>query len=229
MHLIFPTEFLSRFPENQSVIFVGNAPSIKNQQLGTWIDSHDVVVRFNESPVAGYENDVGAKTDILVSNPYLEDPRPIELSEHGIVLIISPQTRRLPSEQLEQWVTKHPVLFTYTPDLVQIGEVDHTAGLTTGTYGIHLLSRLLKPSHVSVTGFTMFLDNTAHHYWSDTTPKGIRGHDMTSEAAIFIKICNSMKYPLTVTGDIEWVSQRINLKLKKNIEVIPVSIMNQLR
>ena len=223
MHLIFSSEFMSRFPENQTVIFVGNAPSLKNQKLGTWIDSHDIVVRFNESPVAGYEDDVGTKTDILVANPYLENPKAIELSKQGIIVIISPQTRRLPSEQFEKWVTGYPVLFTYSPDLVQIGEVDHLATLTTGTYGIHLLSRLLTPSAVSVTGFTMFLDTTAHHYWSDTTPKGVRGHDMTAEAAIFIKVCNSIRCPLSVTGDIEWVSQKIRLNLKRETKVIPVS------
>jgi len=225
MRLIFSSEFMSRFPENQKVIFVGNAPSLKNQKLGTWIDSHDIVVRFNESPVAGYEDDVGSKSDIIVANPYLENPKPIQLSDHGIIVIISPQTRRLPSEQLEKWVTGHPVLFTYSPDLVQVGEVDHLATLTTGTYGIHLLSRLLNPSSVSVTGFTMFLDTTAHHYWSNTTPKGVSGHDLTTEAAVFIKVCNSTRCPLTVTGDIEWVSQKIRLKLKGNTKVIPVSNM----
>ena len=217
MRLITSSEFFSRFCEGQSVIFVGNAPSLKGERLGEWVDSHDIVVRFNESPVAGYECDVGTRTDILVSNPYPEDRRPFVLSECGVVLIISPQTRRLPSSQFENWVGQYPVLSTYAPDIVQVGGVDHLASLTTGTYGVHLLSRLLKPARASVTGFTMFLDDTSHHYWKVEEPKGLHAHDVQIEASIFISICNSLRCALEVTEDIAWVARRTKKELKKGI------------
>ncbi len=219
MRLIMPSEFLARFPEGKRIVFVGNAPSLKGEGIGEWIDGHDVVVRFNESPVSGYEDDVGSRTDILVSNPYPEGRRPFSLSEAGIVLIISPQTRRLPSPQFESWVSECPVLFTYAPDIVQVGEIEHMSSLTTGVYGVHLLSHLLRPSHVSITGFTMFLDDTAHHYWKQETPKGIHAHDVVVEASIFISICNSLRSTLAVTDDIAWVARRVDKRLRRDAQI----------
>src|SRR5690606_28398688 len=176
--------------ENQRVVFVGNAPSLAGEELGEWIDGHDVVIRFNEAPVAGFERQVGSRTDILVTNPYPKNRKPFQLSQDGAVLLISPQTRRPFSPELDEWVGNHPTLFTYAPDIVQVGGIDHKASLTTGTYGIHLLSRLLQPSHVSITGFTMFLGNTSHHYWSTVPPNGLTAHDVNIEASIFLAICN---------------------------------------
>lgn len=216
MRLITLSDFLTQFPDGQRVVFVGNAPSLKDEALGEWIDSHDVVVRFNESPVHGYEVDVGTRTDILISNPYPEDRRPFALSVHGVVLIISPQTRRFPSSQFESWVGENPILFTFTPDIVQVGGIEHMASLTTGVYGVHLLARLLKPSHVSITGFTLFLNDTSCHYWATETPKGLHAHDIKVEASIFISICNSLRSTLSVTEDIAWVARRTNKQLRRD-------------
>ena len=80
MRLLTPFEIISRLPEGRSVIFVGNAPSLKGEWLGNWIDAHDIVVRFNECPVKGFENDVGSRTDIVVTNPYPERRQPLSLS-----------------------------------------------------------------------------------------------------------------------------------------------------
>lgn len=220
MNLVPFQEFLSRFPEGCSVVFVGNAPSLSGAALGSWIDSHDVVVRFNECPTKGYTHDVGTRTDILVSNPYPENREPFSCSKRGMVVLIAPQTRRQPSPQLESWLGDIPVLFTYTPDLVGINEeCAHTAGLTTGTYGIHLLSKLLAPSEVSITGFTMFLADKSHHYWSPKTPKGVRAHDFTTEASVFISICNGIQSKKTFTSDIFWVAEQCGRSLSPNTKL----------
>lgn len=171
MDLIGHSEFLKNYPEGQSAIFVGSAPSLKGEGLGEWIDGHDIVVRFNGSPVIGHEYDVGTKTTLVVTNPY-PDKR-VPLNFNGEVILITPQTRRRPSEDLEEWLMGYSVLSTFTPDLVMVGDVDHTLGLTTGVYGIHLLARLLRPSAISITGFTLFLADTDSHYWSSTAPSGV--------------------------------------------------------
>lgn len=223
MYLITPSQFLSRYPEGQSIIFVGNAPSLKGERLGKWIDSHDLVIRFNESPIVGYEDDVGLRTDILVTNPYPENRRPFALTNGGVVIVISPQTRRLPSPQFESWVGNNSVLFTFPPDIVQVGDIEHTASLTTGVYGLHLLSRLLRPAHVSVTGFTMFLNHTSHHYWQSDIPTGLHAHDVIIEASILISICNSLRCKLVVTDDVSWVARRVNKSLSGNVNIKPLT------
>jgi hypothetical protein len=219
MHLITAHEFLASFPEKRSVVFVGNAPSLNDENLGGWIDSHDVVVRFNECPLAGYENDVGTRTDIVVTNPYPEGRRQMTLSAQGVVLMISPQTRRESSAELEGWLNSNKVLFTFSPDIVGVGNIDHKSGLTTGVYGIQLLSRLLSPSKMSVTGFTLFLANTSRHYWQSAAPKGLHAHDVVTEAGIFIRICNSVRCQLEVTEDISWVANQIGEQLREGVMI----------
>lgn len=219
MHILTPFDFVARFATGQRVAFVGNGPSLKGEELGAWIDAHDIVVRFNESPAYEHGNDTGVRTQILVSNPYPTDRRHPNLSDGGALAIITPQTRRPATPDFDTWVGRNPVMFTYAPDIVQVGNIEHTAALTTGVYGLHLLSRLLQPSQVSVTGYTLFLADTAHHYWTDTSPPGLHAHDPVVEASVFISICNSMRFPLTVTEEIVWVSKTVGKPLKEGVSI----------
>uniref|UniRef100_A0A1B6KAB9 Beta-galactoside alpha-2,6-sialyltransferase 1 n=1 Tax=Graphocephala atropunctata TaxID=36148 RepID=A0A1B6KAB9_9HEMI len=47
---------------------ITNAASFIGSKLGPLIDSHDLVLRFNHAPTAGYEADVGSKTSIRILN-----------------------------------------------------------------------------------------------------------------------------------------------------------------
>lgn len=94
------------------------------------------------------------------------------------------------------------VLFTFTPDVLQMEDSSHIREFTTGAYGVYLLSRILSPSHVGVTGFTMFLKNTARRYWKSETPNGLHAHDVEREAEIFVGIFNEIPCKVEVTEDI---------------------------
>ncbi len=222
MEVLTPFDLVQRFPERQTVAIVGNAPSLKDYRLGDFIDSHDIVVRFNEAAMAGHEEQVGRRTDILVANPYPEKrKRPLlDGGRATCVLIVNPPTRRGDKQVFERWVGDHPVLFTYTPDLVGVEESTHQRGLTTGTYAIQLLWRLLHPSRYFITGFTMFLEGAPGHYWSSSQPPGIRAHDMITEAAVFIRVLNAANVPVCVTPDIQWVSEQIQVPLLPRIRLI---------
>ncbi|XP_057652169.1 beta-galactoside alpha-2,6-sialyltransferase 1 isoform X1 [Diorhabda carinulata] len=51
-----------------SCAVVASAGSLKDSKLGSLIDSHDLVLRFNNAPTEGFEEDVGAKTTIRLLN-----------------------------------------------------------------------------------------------------------------------------------------------------------------
>jgi hypothetical protein len=52
------------FGKKKSIILVGNSKGLLDKGHGSFIDSHDTVVRFNMGIPWGYEDDVGSKIDI---------------------------------------------------------------------------------------------------------------------------------------------------------------------
>jgi len=54
---------------SNNIAVVGNSSSILIKEYGSNIDSFIDVVRFNTSPIKGYEKHVGSKTTIRVCNP----------------------------------------------------------------------------------------------------------------------------------------------------------------
>ncbi|XP_059931495.1 CMP-N-acetylneuraminate-beta-galactosamide-alpha-2,3-sialyltransferase 4 isoform X2 [Gadus macrocephalus] len=55
--------------ECRTCVVVGNGFSIINTSLGGVIDKHDVIIRLNDAPVRGYEEDVGHKTTMRLFYP----------------------------------------------------------------------------------------------------------------------------------------------------------------
>lgn len=55
---------LVKLLENKTIAIVGNGPSEIGKSKGKEIDSHDIVIRFNNYRTDGFEADYGSKTDI---------------------------------------------------------------------------------------------------------------------------------------------------------------------
>lgn len=62
-----------KYIKGKSIVVVGNAPNILNSKMGKFIDSHDIVIRFNNYPVE-YKliEDLGYKTSVWVLTPALD-------------------------------------------------------------------------------------------------------------------------------------------------------------
>lgn len=60
---------LKEMLENKRIAVVGNGPSEIGKNQGSEIDSHDIVIRFNNYRTEGFEADYGSKTDIWCINP----------------------------------------------------------------------------------------------------------------------------------------------------------------
>ena len=61
-------EVLKNLIEGKRIALVGNGPCEIGKNKGKEIDSHDIVIRFNNFKIEGYENDYGSKTDIWSCN-----------------------------------------------------------------------------------------------------------------------------------------------------------------
>lgn len=66
---IFEINTKSKIQTNCAI--VSNSGSLSDSNLGQEIDSHDIVMRFNNAPTLGYERDVGSKTSIRFVNSQL--------------------------------------------------------------------------------------------------------------------------------------------------------------
>ncbi|KAF4518765.1 hypothetical protein B566_EDAN006169 [Ephemera danica] len=70
---LFPTNPLFKKdkvkqPHFVSCAVVSSAGSLADAKLGTFIDAHDAVVRFNHAPTENFEKDVGTKTTLRIVN-----------------------------------------------------------------------------------------------------------------------------------------------------------------
>lgn len=65
---LLPKEKIFHKKRAKTCVIVSSAGSMAGSGLGDFIDSHDIVMRFNHAPTAGYETDVGSKTTIRIVN-----------------------------------------------------------------------------------------------------------------------------------------------------------------
>ncbi|XP_037123782.1 CMP-N-acetylneuraminate-beta-galactosamide-alpha-2,3-sialyltransferase 4 isoform X2 [Syngnathus acus] len=76
--------------ECRTCVVIGNGFAIKNTSLGGIINKHDVVIRFNDSPVRGYEDDVGNKTTMRFFYPESATYNPGLNNEPGTLMVLVP-------------------------------------------------------------------------------------------------------------------------------------------
>lgn len=62
---------------NKRIILIGNGASIKNNEMGSEIDSYDEIYRFNCFKIEGFEKYTGVKTDVWVLNQSKNDVMPL--------------------------------------------------------------------------------------------------------------------------------------------------------
>uniref|UniRef100_A0A8C7XR41 ST3 beta-galactoside alpha-2,3-sialyltransferase 4 n=1 Tax=Oryzias sinensis TaxID=183150 RepID=A0A8C7XR41_9TELE len=76
--------------ECKRCVVVGNSNAIKNTSLGNTINKYDVVIRLNNAPIRGYEEDVGNKTTIRIFYPESASPDPGLNNEADTLMVMVP-------------------------------------------------------------------------------------------------------------------------------------------
>uniref|UniRef100_A0A3Q4APP9 CMP-N-acetylneuraminate-beta-galactosamide-alpha-2,3-sialyltransferase 4 n=1 Tax=Mola mola TaxID=94237 RepID=A0A3Q4APP9_MOLML len=76
--------------ECRTCVVIGNGFAIKNSSLGSIINKYDVVIRLNDAPVRGYEEDVGNKTTMRFFYPESASYNPGLHNEPDTLLVLVP-------------------------------------------------------------------------------------------------------------------------------------------
>lgn len=209
MNLIDPFQFRDMFAEARSFAVVGNAPTILDYEHGEKIDGHDVVVRFNRATTKGLESKIGRRTDVLVvnaSNSRAMAPPPSEtVKPRCLVSYVSPQgVPGVSPAPFADWVGELPILLTFGPDLIGLPGEHHTRPMTSGTYFLLTILRMLNVERLFVTGFTMFgaKGGAAAKYYRDDRPGVGSFHDLDVEAHIFANLLTHCGAELDVTPEV---------------------------
>ncbi|KAM6448007.1 type 2 lactosamine alpha-2,3-sialyltransferase isoform 2-T2 [Liasis olivaceus] len=87
---LFPEDDTS--PCCKKCIVVGNGGILRNKSLGQKIDSYDVVIRMNNGPVVGYEDDVGRRTTFRLFYPesIFSDPVHYDPNTTAVLIVFKP-------------------------------------------------------------------------------------------------------------------------------------------
>ena len=179
---------------NESVVFVGNGPSVIGTGLGEKIDSFDQVVRFNWFAIRGFEKDVGTKTDLWSTFgrgnlPKDEDQRPQRAiflhgdKPKGFRFSVS-EIYGIPKQFSDDLIATIKRRSAWPED--KKNRLCATSGLTVAMWMLELCG--LKK--LSLHGFDCFskAKTGMHHYWNPKSYKQPTEHDGTVESAIFAEL-----------------------------------------
>ena len=155
---------------------------------GERIDGCDVVVRFNRAHVAGIEDKVGRRTDILVANRNYnlrKAPSPAEtLQPRCVVCFLEPQPG-IDYGSFAEWTGDLPTLTVFAPDLLAAAQVERTRPVTMGTDALYTFVNLFSLERLFLTGFTFYgaAGSGQGVYWQDDRKSRGVFHDLEPEAA----------------------------------------------
>ncbi|XP_054620384.1 CMP-N-acetylneuraminate-beta-galactosamide-alpha-2,3-sialyltransferase 1-like [Dunckerocampus dactyliophorus] len=168
---------------------VGNSGNLKGSQYGRLIDSSHFIIRMNQAPTAGFEEDVGSRTTHHVMYP----ESAIDLDNATMLVLIPFKTLDL------QWIisalTTGTVKYTYVPVKSRIKANKDNVLIYNPTFFKYIYESWLEghgryPStgflslmlavhicdEVNVFGFGADQAGNWHHYWEDNLLSGAFRH-----------------------------------------------------
>jgi len=178
-----------RIPEEASVVLVGNGPAVLSRPLGLVIDSFDVVIRFNNYQIQGFEKHVGTKTT-LWSAFFHGSSEPLRHNR-----IFCPHESDNPGTEAVEVYRMASHFYNRTRKQVQArahwaSGFDRDVEPLLASSGVLLTAYLLEVvgvKKVHLAGFDHFSKITSkqHHYWLPSAFKKPAEHDGDLEEVIF--------------------------------------------
>lgn len=171
-----------------SVAVVGSNPRVIGTGCGLQIDSSDFVVRFNRAPTEGFENDVGSRTDVRVTNDHV-----FRSQGHRAFKVDIPFMRRVRDTVLVvrdplgsckpawRYVDRSNTVHRINKEATSL--VHRVSGMDTGwpTMG-YLWICLLVDAGIKPVLYAWSTDNETGHYW-EHKPQTSPHHKISTERA----------------------------------------------
>lgn len=187
--------------KGKSIAVVGNGPQELGKGKGYEIDSHDIVIRFNNFNTNGFEKDYGSKTDIFIRNASVElkdvdrQFNKICVWEPDFYHFIIPQYIL---DRLYADIVKNKFQTTYLNyEMHNIPKIesDIKTNLTSGTLIIYFLFKINKISINDIYGFSFIkndYDSNSYHYYPDKLDYGdaSKWHEINNEILFLRKLFN---------------------------------------
>lgn len=187
--------------KGKSIAVVGNGPQELGKGKGYEIDSHDIVIRFNNFNTNGFEKDYGSKTDIFIRNASVElkdvdrQFNKICVWEPDFYHFIIPQYIL---DRLYTDIVKNKFQTTYLNyEMHNIPKIesDIKTNLTSGTLIIYFLFKINKISINDIYGFSFIkndYDSNSYHYYPDKLDYGdaSKWHEINNEILFLRKLFN---------------------------------------
>lgn len=185
--------------QGKSIAVVGNGPQELGKGKGYEIDSHDIVIRFNNFNTNGFEKDYGSKTDIFIRNASIElkdvDRRFNKICVwepdfyHFIIL-------QYILDRLYADIVNNKFQTTYLNyEMHNIPKIesDIKTNLTSGTLIIYFLFKINKISIKDIYGFSFIkndYDSNSYHYYPDKLEDASKWHEINNEILFLRKLFN---------------------------------------
>lgn len=187
--------------KGKSIAVVGNGPQELGKGKGYEIDSHDIVIRFNNFNTNGFEKDYGSKTDIFIRNASIElkdvdrQFNKICVWEPDFYHFIIPQyiLDRLYADIVNNKF--QTTYLNYEMHNIPKIESDIKTNLTSGTLIIYFLFKINKISIKDIYGFSFIkndYDSNSYHYYPDKLDYGdaSKWHEINNEILFLRKLFN---------------------------------------
>lgn len=205
--------FHEMFADARSMALVGNADTILEHASGERIDGCDLVVRFNRAHVAGIEDKVGRRTDILVANRNYnlkKAPAPAGVLRPRCVVCFLEPGPEIDWQAFAEWTGDLPTLTVFAPDLLAAAQVPRTRPVTMGTNALYTFTNLFRLERLFLTGFTFYgaAGSGQGVYWQDERKSRGMFHDLEPEAQIFASIVARFAGEVEATPEVQELLRR---------------------
>ncbi|RXM95364.1 CMP-N-acetylneuraminate-beta-galactosamide-alpha-2,3-sialyltransferase 4 [Acipenser ruthenus] len=154
---------------------IGNGFTMKNSSLGDTINKYDLVIRLNDAPIRGFEQDVGNKTTIRLFYPESASTKSMDENNPDTLMVLVPFKR---------------IDISWLKELLY-DEKRKPVHPTTGILAVFMALNYCDVVHIAGFGYPKTADHKVPiHYYGSNTMKSMKDsfHDLTKEALALKKL-----------------------------------------